>query len=53
MFDEIEEITEVQAVNFDLVVEARFQRLKKLSEFIEGLRHVEGIEKSSSAIITE
>ena len=52
-FEEIEEIIEVQAANFDLVVRARFQSLRKLSEFIEELRYVEGIEETSSAIITE
>ncbi len=52
-FDEIEEVIEVQAANFDLVVRARFGTLKKLSEFIEKLRYVEGIEETSSAIITE
>lgn len=50
---EIEEITEVQAANFDLIVKARFKTLKKLSEFIEKLRSIEGIEETSSAIITE
>jgi Lrp/AsnC family leucine-responsive transcriptional regulator len=50
---EIEEIIEVQAANFDLVVKARFQSLKKLSEFVETLRSIEGIEETTSAIITE
>jgi DNA-binding Lrp family transcriptional regulator len=52
-FEQIEEIIEVQAANFDLVVRARFRSLRKLSEFIEELRYVEGIEETSSAIITE
>ena len=52
-FDEIEGIVEVQAADFDLVVKARFKSLKKLSEFVEELRGVEGIEETSSAIITE
>jgi len=52
-FDEIEEIIEVQAADFDLVVRARFRNLKKLSDFVEELRGVEGIEETSSAIITE
>ncbi|MCK4953399.1 Lrp/AsnC family transcriptional regulator [Candidatus Bathyarchaeota archaeon] len=52
-FREIEEIIEVQAVDFDLVIRARFQSLRKLSDFIEELRYVEGIEEASSAIITE
>ena len=52
-FDEIEEIIEVQAADFDLVARERFQSLKKLSEFIERLRSVEGIEETTSAIITD
>ena len=52
-FEQIEEIIEVQAANFDLLVRARFRSLRKLSEFIEELRYVEGIEETSSAIITE
>ena len=52
-FDELEAITEVQAANFDLVLRARFQSLKKLSEFVEELRFIEGIEEISSAIITD
>jgi DNA-binding Lrp family transcriptional regulator len=52
-FEEIEEIIEVQAVHFDLAVRARFQSLRKLSAFIEELRSMEGIEETSSAIITE
>jgi DNA-binding Lrp family transcriptional regulator len=52
-YNEIEEIIEVQAAYFDLVVKARFQSLKKLSAFIEDLRHIEGIEETSSAIITD
>ena len=52
-FDEIEEIIEVQAADFDLVITARFNSLKKLSEFIEILRSIEGIEETLSAIITE
>lgn len=53
IFNEIEEIIEVQAVNFDLVVKARFQSLKKLSEFVEELKCIEGIEETKSAIITD
>ncbi len=49
----MEEIIEVQAANFDLVVKARFQNLKQLADFTEGLRYVEGIEEASTAIITE
>jgi len=52
-FEEIEEIIEVQATHFDLVIRARFQSLRKLSAFIEELRSMEGIEETSSAIITE
>jgi len=52
-FHEIEEITDVQAADFDLVVKARFRSLRRLSEFVEELRHIEGIEETSSAIITE
>ena len=52
-FDEIEEIIEVQAAGFDLVLKCRFHSLKKLSEFIEELRYVEGIEETASAIITD
>ncbi|MCK5402664.1 Lrp/AsnC family transcriptional regulator [Candidatus Bathyarchaeota archaeon] len=52
-YHEIEEIIEVQAAYFDIVVKARFQSLKKLSAFIEELRHIEGIEETSSAIITD
>lgn len=51
--DEIEEIIEVQAANFDLVVKARFHSLKKLSKFIDDLRYIEGIEETRSAIITD
>lgn len=52
-FDEIEEIVDVQAANFDLVVKARFQSLRRLAGFVEELRKIEGIEETSSAIITE
>lgn len=52
-YKELEEIIEVQAAYFDLVVKARFQSLKKLSAFIEELRHIEGIEETTSAIITD
>ena len=52
-FKEIEEVTEVQAADFDLLVKARFKSLKKMSEFIEDLRSIEGIEETSSAIIIE
>lgn len=52
-FEEIEEITEVQASHFDVLIKARLQTLKKLSAFIEEIRSVEGIEGSSSAIVIE
>lgn len=52
-FIQIEEIIEVQAVGFDLVVKSRFRSLRRLAEFIEGLRGIEGIEETTSAIITE
>jgi len=52
-FDEVEEIIDVQAPHIDLVVRARFPTLRKLSEFIEALRGIEGIEEISAAIITE
>jgi Lrp/AsnC family leucine-responsive transcriptional regulator len=52
-FEEIEEIIEVQTFSFDLVVKARMQSLRRLSAMIEELRSMEGIEETSSAIITE
>jgi DNA-binding Lrp family transcriptional regulator len=52
-FNEVEEIIEVQAADFDLIVKARFERLKDQSNFVEKLRCIEGIEKTSSAIVIE
>jgi Lrp/AsnC family transcriptional regulator, leucine-responsive regulatory protein len=52
-FDEIEEIIEVQAADFDLIIKARFESLKEQSNFVEDLRCVDGIEEISSAIIIE
>ena len=52
-FSEIEEINEVQAAEFDLIVNARFKTFKKQAAFIEELRCIEGIEEISSAIIIE
>ncbi|MDX1813254.1 MAG: Lrp/AsnC family transcriptional regulator [Candidatus Bathyarchaeia archaeon] len=52
-FNEIEEIDEVQAADFDLVVKARFESLRDQSDFVEQLRGIEGIEEISSAIIVE
>jgi DNA-binding Lrp family transcriptional regulator len=50
---EIEEIIEVQAADFDLIIKARFESLKEQSNFVEDLRCVVGIEEISSAIIIE
>lgn len=52
-FHEIDEITDVQAANFDLAIKARLTGLKELSVFAEELRSIEGIEEISVAIITE
>jgi DNA-binding Lrp family transcriptional regulator len=52
-FYEIEEIIEVQAAVFDIVVRARFQSLKRLADFVEDLRSVEGIEEARVAVITD
>ena len=52
-FNEIEEIIEVQAADFDLIAKARFERLKEYSNFVEELQCIDGIEEISSAIIVE
>ena len=52
-FNEVEEIIEVQAVDFDLIVKARFESLKEQANFVEDLRCIDGIEEISSAIIIE
>ena len=52
-FREIEEIVDVQAADFDLVVRARFRTLRVLSDFVERLRGIEGIEETKSAVITD
>ena len=52
-FNEIEEIIEIQAADFDLIIKARFESLKEQSNFVEDLRCIEGIEEISSAIIIE
>ena len=52
-FSEIEEIIDVQAADFDLMIKARFRTLKLLSSFIETLRDIEGIEETKSAVITD
>ncbi len=51
--NEIEEITEVQTANFDVIIKVRLENLRKLSEFVEELRSIKGIEEASTAIITE
>ena len=50
---EIEEIIEVQAADFDLIIKAMFENLKEQSNFVENLRCIVGIEEISSAIIIE
>ena len=52
-FTEVEEIIDVQAAEFDLVLRARFRTLRQLSDFIEHLRDIEGIEETKSAVITD
>jgi Lrp/AsnC family leucine-responsive transcriptional regulator len=52
-FNEVEEIIEVQAGDFDLIVKARFVSLKQQANFVEDLRCIDGIEEISSAIIIE
>jgi Lrp/AsnC family leucine-responsive transcriptional regulator len=52
-FSEIEEIIEVQAADFDLIVKARFASLRDQSDFVEQLRCIDGIEEIASAIIIE
>lgn len=50
---EIEEIIDVQAAEFDLIIKARFESLKEQSNFVESLRCIVGIEEITSAIIIE
>ena len=50
---EVEEVFEVQAVGYDLVLKARFRSLRRLAEYVEKLRTIEGIEETTSAIITD
>ncbi|MEJ2241426.1 MAG: Lrp/AsnC family transcriptional regulator [Candidatus Bathyarchaeota archaeon] len=50
---EVQELADVQGANFDLVIKCRFQTLKELSDLIERLRGLTGIEEIYSAIITE
>ena len=52
-FSVIEEITEVQAASFDVIIKGRFESIRALSEFVEELRSIKGIEEASSAIITD
>ena len=52
-FIEVEEVIEVQTVGFDLVLKSRFRSLRKLADFVEKLRGIEGLEEITSAIITE
>jgi DNA-binding Lrp family transcriptional regulator len=52
-FSEIEEIIEVQAADFDLILKARFESLRDQSDFVEALRCVDGVEEISSAIIID
>jgi DNA-binding Lrp family transcriptional regulator len=52
-FSEVEEIIEVQAADFDLIIKARFESLREQSDFVEDLRCIDGIEEISSAIIIE
>ena len=52
-FPEIEELIEVQAALFDIVLRARVESLRGLSQLVEELRGIEGIEEISAAIITD
>lgn len=52
-FSEVQEISDVQGANFDLIAKARFKSLKGLSDFTENLRSIEGIEGLFAAIIIE
>ena len=52
-FEEIEEVIDVQAYQFDLVIRVRLESLRRLSAFIEELRGIEGMEEITSAIVTE
>ena len=50
---EIEDIIEIQAADFDLIIKTRFESPKEQSIFVEKLRCVVCIEEISSAIIIE
>jgi DNA-binding Lrp family transcriptional regulator len=52
-YPEIEELIEVQAAMFDIVIRARVASLRGLSQLVEELRGIEGIEEISAAIITD
>ena len=52
-YPEIEELIEVQAALFDIVIRARVASLRGLSQLVEELRGIEGIEEISAAIITD
>jgi DNA-binding Lrp family transcriptional regulator len=52
-YPEIEELIEVQAALFDIVLRARVESLRGLSQLVEQLRGIEGIEEISAAIITD
>lgn len=52
-YPEIEELIEVQAATFDIVLRARVESLRGLSQLVEELRGIEGIEEISAAIITD
>jgi Lrp/AsnC family leucine-responsive transcriptional regulator len=49
----IEELIEVQAATFDIIIRARVASLRGLSQLVEQLRGIEGIEEISAAIITD
>ncbi len=50
---EVHEVIDVQGVNFDLIIRARFKSVKELSSFAEELRTLEGIEEFFSSIIVD
>ena len=52
-YPEIEELIEVQAATFDIVIRARVESLRGLSQLVEEIRGIEGIEEISAAIITD
>ena len=52
-YPENEELIEVQAATFDIVIRARVESLRGLSQFVEELRGIVGLEEISAAIITD